>query len=66
MRDFGHAFFMDEKKTADYQKMYAMLFNKITDAIGELKEPAKRFVVLQRKREEIYTSANEENHEKQI
>lgn len=37
----------------DYQKMYHVLFNKITDVIGELQS-------IQRQTEEIYISGEEQ------
>ncbi|WP_293008879.1 MULTISPECIES: hypothetical protein [unclassified Oscillibacter] len=37
----------------DYQKMYHVLFNKITDVIGELES-------IQRQTEEIYISGEEQ------
>ena len=44
---------------ADYQKMYSLLFNEITDAIEDLDELRDRFVKLQQKCEEIYASSND-------
>lgn len=45
---------------ADYQKMYSLLFNEITDAIEDLEELKARFIKLQQKCEEIYASSNNE------
>ena len=52
---------------ADYQKMYSLLFNEMTDAVEDLEdliervhELRERFVKIQQRCEEIYTSANEE------
>lgn len=44
---------------ADYQKMYSLLFNELTDAIEDLKELTDRFALLQQKCEEIYISSGE-------
>lgn len=52
---------------ADYQKMYSMLFNEVTDTIEDLdefvekaKELRERLVKIQQRCEEIYEKSNEQ------
>ena len=52
---------------ADYQKMYSLLFNEVTDTIEDLdefindaKELRERLVKIQQKCEDIYERTNEE------
>ena len=49
----------------DYQKMYCLLFNAITDALEQMgKDPVKVRKILitaQQQTEELYISAEEEN-----